>query len=196
MWSPLIFFVIHTFKSHVHTLHSSHFLEVWFEEQKVWFKVWTTLLRKNHTRDHTVFFAQQGQAYHLSHQQNKSTSQFSGAPMDPWHRSNVQSSRLILYEWTNAHLCSINLTFFFQKYEITPFYYRHLFLTSKITQVPPIFNGPRALQPLYIKANLQDCQRGHICQEKSCAKHKGIYNRWWSCITLKVPLTLQFVFFW
>ena len=166
MWSPLIFSVIHTFKSHVHTSHSSHFLEVWFEEWKVWFKVWTTLLRKNHTRDHTVFFAQQGQVYHLSHQQNKSTSQFSGAPMDPLHRSNVQRSRLILYEWTNAHLCSINPTFFFQKYEVTPFYYRHLFLTSKINQVPPIFNGPRALQPLYIKANLQDCQRGHIHQEK------------------------------
>ena len=41
--------------------------------------------------------------------------------------------------------CSVDPTFSFGKYEVTPFCYRHLFLKSKRTQVPPIFIGPTAL---------------------------------------------------
>lgn len=44
-----------------------------------------------------------------------------------------------------SYPCSVDPTFSFGKYEVTPFCYRHLFLKSKRTQVPPIFIGPIAL---------------------------------------------------
>lgn len=44
-----------------------------------------------------------------------------------------------------SHLCSTHPMFSFGKYEVTAFCYRHFFLKSKRTQVPPIFIGPTAL---------------------------------------------------
>ena len=51
-----------------------------------------------------------------------------------------------------CHPLSVDPTFSFGKYEVTPFCYRHLFLKSKRTQVPPIFIGPTALHHSKTKA--------------------------------------------
>ena len=50
---------------------------------------------------------------------------------------------------------SVDPTFSFGKYEVTPFCYRHLFLKSKRTQVPPVFIGPTALHHLKTKATFK-----------------------------------------
>ena len=46
----------------------------------------------------------------------------------------------------------LNPAFSFGKYKVTPFCYRHLFVKSKRTQVPPIFIGPTALHHSKTKA--------------------------------------------
>ena len=59
---------------------------------------------------------------------------------------------------TSDLLCyplSVDPTFSFGKYEVTPFCYRHLFLKSQRTQVPPIFIGPSALHHSQAKATYQ-----------------------------------------
>lgn len=43
-----------------------------------------------------------------------------------------------------SHLFSVDLTFNFGKFEVTPFSYKHLFLKSKRTGTAPAFLGPTA----------------------------------------------------
>ena len=56
------------------------------------------------------------------------------------------TSELLSYPLT------VDPTFSFGKYDVTPFCYRHLFLKSKRTQVPPVFLGPTALHHSKAKA--------------------------------------------
>ena len=51
---------------------------------------------------------------------------------------------------------SVDPTFSFGKYDVTPFCYRHLFLKSKRTQVPPVFIGPTALHHSKTKATYKN----------------------------------------
>ena len=106
------------------------------------------------------------QVYHLSHQQKTSIDPVHESlrypketdekivlsdhdfPEDLWILGTGQMckdlDRFCTHELM-SYPCSVGPTFSFGKYEVTPFCYRHLFLKSKRTQVPPIFIGPTAL---------------------------------------------------
>ena len=106
------------------------------------------------------------QVYHLSHRQKTSTDPVDELlkyaketdenvvlshhdfPEDLWILGTSQMCKDLDRFCTSelmSHPCSVDPTFSFGKYEVTPFCYRHLFLKSKRTQVPPIFIGPTAL---------------------------------------------------
>lgn len=79
-------------------------------------------------------------------------------PEDLWILGTDQMSK-DLYRFSTSELLSYPLsvdpTFSFGKYEVTPFCYRHLFLKSKRTQVPPVFIGPTALHHSKTKATFK-----------------------------------------
>ena len=76
-------------------------------------------------------------------------------PEDLWILGTDQMCEDLGRFCTSDLLCyplSVDPTFSFGKYEVTPFCYRHLFLKSKRPQVPPIFMGPTALHHSKTKA--------------------------------------------
>lgn len=76
-------------------------------------------------------------------------------PEDLWILGTDQMSKDLTRFSTSELLCyplSVDPTFSFGKYDVTPFCYRHLFLKSKRTQVPPVFIGPTALHHSKTKA--------------------------------------------
>lgn len=76
-------------------------------------------------------------------------------PEDLWILGTDKMCKDLTRFCTSELLCyplSVDPTFSFGKYEVTPFCYRHLFLKCKRTQVPPVFIGPTAMHHSKAKA--------------------------------------------